>query len=127
MLPIESHTHFIQINLSDLLIELGEDETKSILSSFSVSAPLIGQLGKNFANGNNTLISGDELLKLAIDKVKSIQYEIGGKFVYLECEDNEKLKNFYQRNNFKIFGTRNLDRDETNIKGDYLVQLFAML
>lgn len=46
--------------------------------------------------------------------------------MYLECEDNEKQLNFYQRHNFKIFGKRTLDRDETDVNGDYLVQLFAM-
>lgn len=96
-------------------------------NEYTVSAPLIGQLGKNFRNGNECLISGSDLLQLAIDKVKKIQNEIGGKFVYLECEDNEKLINFYKRNHFKPFGKRNLDRDETDIKGQYLVQLFAMI
>ncbi len=32
---INLNTHFVQINLSDLLDELGEDEVKDILSSFS--------------------------------------------------------------------------------------------
>ena len=173
MFPLDISTHFVEINLSELINEMGEDEAKSILSSFScplnkdvekfikekaiefskrdfakthlvfwvandgsekefvgyytiaskvisierssvnskaarklrehgifdeatnkytVSAPLIGQLGKNFSNGNDTLISGDELLTLAVEKVKNVQKEIGGKFVYLECEDIEKIK-----------------------------------
>lgn len=32
---INLNTHFVQINLSDLLEQLGEDEAKDILSSFS--------------------------------------------------------------------------------------------
>ncbi len=201
-------THFVEMNLSDILEQLGEDETKSILSSFAcplnedveffikhraiefskrttakthlvfwqtedakdielvgyytiaskvikvskdaltggeakklknqglyddvkheftVSAPLIGQLGKNFTNGNDTLISGSDLLTLAINKVKKIQREIGGRFVYLECEDNEKLLAFYKNCGFKVFGKRKLDGDETGIRGKYLIQLFAML
>ena len=200
-------THFVEINLSDMIDQLGENETKSILSSFScplnsdienfikykaiefskrttakthlvfwqtedkeysefvgyytitskvitvdrnvlsnteakklknqgvydenkqeytVSAPLIAQLGKNFSNGNDTLISGADLLQLAVNKIQKIQKEIGGRFMYLECEDNEKLLAFYSKYNFKVFGKRTLDRDETDIKGDYLVQLFAM-
>ena len=200
-------THFVEINLSDMIDQLGENETKTILSSFScplnrdienfikdkaiefskrttakthlvfwetddrkykefvgyytitskvitvdrnilsntearklknqgvydeskqeytVSAPLIAQLGKNFSNGNDTLISGADLLQLAVNKIQKIQKEIGGRFMYLECEDNEKLLAFYNKHNFKIFGKRILDRDETDIKGDYLVQLFAM-
>lgn len=46
--------------------------------------------------------------------------------MYLECEDKKKLLEFYTKNNFKIFGKRNLDRDETDLNGEYLIQLFAM-
>lgn len=90
-------------------------------NEYTVSAPLIGQLGKNYMDGNNTLISGDDLLKLAMEKVKKVQREVGGRFVYLECEDKEKLRSFYERNNFKLFGKRTLDRDETDLVGDYLL------
>ena len=99
------------------------DENKQ---EYTVSAPLIAQLGKNFTNGNDTLISGADLLQLAVNKVRKIQKEIGGRFMYLECEDNEKLLAFYKKHNFKIFGKRKLDRDETDLNGDYLIQLFAM-
>lgn len=57
----------------------------------------------HYSNGNDTLISGSELLQLAIEKVKLVQKEIGGRFVYLECEDNDKLIQFYESNNFKVF------------------------
>lgn len=87
-----------------------------------IPAPLIGQLGKNYVEGNECLISGDELLKMAVEKVREIQNEIGGKFVYLECEDVEYLKSFYPDNGFVLFGSRLLDKDETNIKGSYLLQ-----
>ena len=42
-----------------------------------MSTPLIAQLGKNYQHGYNTLITGDELLKLACDKVKEIQLSLG--------------------------------------------------
>ena len=96
-------------------------------NQYMVSAPLIGQLGKNFANGNDCLISGTDLLQMAIEKAYLIQNEVGGKFVYLECEEEEKLIRFYEKNKFKVFGRRKLDGDETNIKGKCLVQLFCML
>ena len=35
-----------------------------VLKQFYVALPLIGQLGKNFTNGYDKLISGDELLKI---------------------------------------------------------------
>lgn len=96
-------------------------------NEYIVSAPLIAQLGKNYSEGNECLISGSDLLQLAIERVKRVQHEIGGKFVYLECEDEAKLLAFYTKNRFKVFGKRKLDRDETDIKGHYLIQLFAML
>lgn len=69
-----------------------------------VPAILIGQLGKNFANGNDTLVTGDELLQMAVERIRSIQSEIGGKFAYLECEDKKKLLEFYERNGFAPLG-----------------------
>ncbi|MGN1317493.1 MAG: N-acetyltransferase [Lachnospirales bacterium] len=91
------------------------------------SALLIGQLGKNFANGNNYLIEGNELLELALNKIRAVQNEIGGKITYLECEDNEKLIEFYENNGFTSFGKRALDGDETDIKGEHLIQLLQYL
>lgn len=205
---LNQKTHFVEINLSELLEQLGEDRAKAILSSFScplnadverflkdkaiefskrgfskthlvfwetedekeqefvgyytiaskfitidrsavnskearklrelgifdekkndytVAAPLIAQLGKNYTDGNDSLISGDDLLNLAMNRVKKVQNEVGGRFAYLECEDKEDLINFYERNSFKMFGKRNLDRDETDICGTYLLQYFIML
>jgi len=43
------------------------------LKQYSLSAPLIAQLGKNYNKEYNKLITGDELLKMACDKVKEIQ------------------------------------------------------
>lgn len=88
---------------------------------------LIGQLGKNYAAGNDTLISGNELLFMAIERVKKIQLEAGGRYTYLECEDNEKLLAFYENNGFIQFGKRTCDRDETDIKGSYLIQLLKKI
>lgn len=89
-----------------------------------ITAPLIAQLGKNYTNSYNKLITGDELLSMALDKIKEAQMILGGKVIYVECEDVEYLKEFYQSNGFVIFGKRNLDKDEkTDICGNYLMQL----
>ena len=53
------------------LSQYGEYDTHS--KKCTISAILIGQLGKNYTAGNDTLITGDELLKMALDKVKNIQ------------------------------------------------------
>ena len=98
------------------------------MKRYIMSAPLIAQLGKNFNKGYDKLITGDELLKLACDKVKSIQTDVGGKFVYLECEDKPQLIDFYTSNGFVNFGKRNLDKDETDVmSGCYLVQMLRYL
>lgn len=73
------------------------------------------------------LIKGDELLQLALDKIKQIQKEMGGRFVYLECEDKEFLVEFYQQNGFVKFGNRKKDRDEIGVEEDYLVQLLRYM
>lgn len=97
-------------------------------SGIVIVAPLIAQLGKNYANNYNTLISGDELLKLAIDKIKEAQRIIGGKVIYVECEEDEHLETFYKDNGFVEFGRRQLDGDETtDISGTHLVQLLKYL
>lgn len=91
---------------------------------YDIAAPLIAQLGKNYNNNYNKLITGDELLKLACDKVAIVQELIGGKLVYLECEDKPKLVTFYETNGFKNLGKRTLDRDEKDdLYGDYLLQM----
>ncbi len=95
---------------------------------YNIALPLIGQLGKNYHNGYNKLISGDILLKFACNKIKEIHNLIGGRYVFLECEDNEKLKEFYESNGFECFGKRNLERDERDKNnGDYLLQMLRDL
>ncbi len=98
------------------------------LNKYILSAPLIGQLGKNYTNDYNKLITGDELLNVACATVKEAQRLIGGRLVYLECENSLSLINFYKRNGFFNFGRRKLDREEQDkLKGDYLLQFFKSL
>lgn len=94
---------------------------------FTLPVILIGQLGKNFTDGNDKKILGDELLKMALDKTMEVQRMIGGKFVFLECENNQKVLDFYIRNGFRQFGERELDGDETDIRGTTLLQLIKFL
>lgn len=96
--------------------------------SYIIALPLIGQLGKNFYNGYNNLITGDILLKMACDKIKEAQDILGGRFIFLECEDKTKLKEFYESNGFVCFGKRNLEKDEREKNsGEYLLQMLCDL
>lgn len=97
------------------------------MRKYCMAAPLIAQLGKNYRSGYNKLITGDELLKIACQKVQRTQLELGGKFVYLECEDKQVLRRFYERNGFCIFDARRLDADERHLDGEYLLQLIKYL
>lgn len=95
---------------------------------YDMSAHLIAQLGKNYTNGYDKLIRGDELLQIALDKLGSVYQVIGGKFVYIECEDNPKLIRFYADNGFVNFGKRMLDKEEEDrVKGRYLIQMLKYL
>ena len=101
--------------------------TKTNESICKLSAILIGQIGKNFKNGNELLIKGSDLLGLALKKVKEVQEMAGGKITYLECEESEKLIKFYEENGFSVIGSRVLDGDEVDVKGTRLVQLYRYL
>lgn len=89
---------------------------------YTLPVILIGQLGKNYADGNNQYITGDELIELAFNSVETVQRIIGGKAIYLESEEKEYLLDFYQSKSFVQFGKRQLDGDETNLDGKYLIQ-----
>ena len=122
---IDVATSAVSNNCCKKLAQYGQyDKAKKC---YTVAAYLIGQLGKNYSDGNNCLISGDEILKLALDKLKITQRDIGGKYTYLECEDKPKLIKFYEENGFQTFGKRSLDRDETDIDGQYLIQLLKYI
>ena len=93
-------------------------------NGYEISAPLIAQLGKNYTNDYNSLITGDELLKMACDKVKQIQSIMGGKIAYLECADKPSLLEFYGRNGFREFDRRQIVGEEREaFKSEYLVQM----
>ena len=100
----------------------------STLKAYILAAPLIAQLGKNYHNGYNKLITGSELLDEACEKIRRLQFDVGGRFAYLECEDKEKLIDFYAKNGFCEFDIRYLDRDETDkLEGEYLVQMLKYI
>lgn len=56
---------------------------------------LIAQISKNFKDSIDKTIEGSDLLDDAFEKLESAQRTVGGRFVYIECEDIEKVKKFY--------------------------------
>ena len=61
-------------------------------------AVLIGQLGKNQDYKNQ--IDGKTILKTAIEIVYAVHNLIGGRIVFLECANHEKVVKFYEENDF---------------------------
>lgn len=87
------------------------------LKQYELSIPLIGQLGKNYTNSYDKLLSGDELLQFAFEKIRSMQMCVGGKFAYLECAQIPSLVHFYERNGFVALDVRKLDKSEIGLDG----------
>ena len=78
-------------------------------STYTLSAYLIAQLGKNYSDGANEHITGEQLLQAAVDTVKELQYLAGGMVVFLEAENEEKLIHFYEeKNGFKRFDIKEI-------------------
>ena len=76
-------------------------------NSFTVSAFLLAQIGKNYDVEQGKRITGNDLICYANDIMIDIQHRIGGGIIYLDCEDKQHLKNFYiGKNHYKIFGER---------------------
>ena len=105
------------------LLRVSELDKKS--DTYTMSAYLIAQLGKNYSEKDGKMITGAELLGLAWDKIKATQYMFGGMVTFLEAENEEKLLSFYRENRFSQFDTRQTtsDTDESH----ELVQLLRLL
>ena len=82
---------------------------RKIGNKFQINSYLIGQLGKNFSKEAEKKISGADLLTLAFDKVAEASAIIRAKYVWLECDNNEKLINFYSSFGFKQVNPKQLE------------------
>ena len=105
------------------LLRVSELDKKS--DTYTMSAYLIAQLGKNYSENDGKMITGAELLGLAWDKIKATQYMFVGMVTFLEAENEEKLLSFYRESRFSQFDTRQTtsDTDESH----ELVQLLRLL
>ena len=121
--PLTVRGETVSNTMKRKLLRISELDEKS--DTYTMSAYLVAQLGKNFSESGGTEITGAELLKLAWDKIKEIQYLGGGVVTFLEAENEEKLLSFYRDNRFSQFDTRQTtsDTDESH----ELVQLLRLL
>lgn len=79
--------------------------------TYTISAFLLAQFGKNYAVENGERISGTELIKIAIEQLADVQNKIGGTVVYLDCEADAELIRFYEGQKFVLFGERISEND----------------
>ena len=91
---------------------------------YKVSAFLIAQFGKNYAVEQPEDWNGIRLMEKTFETLAKVQHQIGGGVVYLECEDEPKLLEFYQnsQNHFKVFDVR--DSESENITYKQLFRFF---
>ena len=71
---------------------------------YIVNSFLLGQLGKNFNKNilEEDKIKGVELLTIAYNLLIEIKNLINVKYLWIECEDNKKLLDFYSNFGFKL-------------------------
>lgn len=96
------------------------DETTN---SYTVSAFLLAQIGKNYAVDERKRIRGAELMDCVDAILEDIQFRIGGGVVYLDCEDKDKLINFYE----KIGGYRRISERISELDQIKYLQYFKLI
>ena len=120
--PLTVRGETVSKTVKKKLLRISELDEQS--QTYTMSAYLIAQLGKNYKNGANQKISGAELLELAWDIVAKMQYMGGGVVTFLEAENEEKLLSFYKGNRFQQFDTRQTSNED---EPHELVQLLRLL
>lgn len=106
-------------NIRKKITKFSQDNTSS--QYLALPMPLIAQFGKNLNPNISTKISGKNLLNMALQEVLRIEYLLGGKTVYLECDENGKLLDFYSSQGFSRISKR------VTKSGESLVQMFKIL
>jgi hypothetical protein len=86
-----------------------------------IPAFLIGQLGRN-ANIDKTKISGNKILDYAIDTILEARKLVGGRVIILECQDENKLIEFYEKNKFVV-----LQKQSNGSKKENLIQMIRAI
>ena len=103
-----------------LIARISEENTET--GDYTASVYLIAQIGKNYSIQEELQISGNDLLNLALDKLRAAQNLIGGKLVLVEREaDREKLLKFYNDNGFKSWNGRYDKKDQ--IQYDQMIRV----
>lgn len=121
--PLTVRGETVSKTMKKKLMRVSEIDEQS--QTYTMSAYLIAQLGKNFTNGADKKITGEELLEAAWSKIEEIQYRAGGVVTFLEANNEERLLSFYNDNRFQKFDTRQTTSSEA--EPHELVQLLRLL
>lgn len=76
---------------------------KTDQNNYEIPGFLLGQLGKNYSEPARKAraVSGQDILSLAYEKIRQAYSLSGGRILFLECENHEKLLRFYRENGFR--------------------------
>jgi len=121
--PLTIRGETVSNTVKKKLMRVSELDEQS--QTYTMSAYLIAQLGKNYTNGADKRITGGELLEAAWNKIEDIQYRAGGVVTFLEANNDYKLLDFYKENRFQKFDTRQTLAG--NAETHELVQLLRLL
>lgn len=122
--PITVKTENFSNTMRRKIARVGELDEEN--DTYTLSAYLIAQLGKNFTDKANEKVTGEQLLQAAVDTIKELQYMAGGMVIFLEAENEEKLLKFYEeKNGFKRFDTREVKKGTEDVHT--LVQLLKVM
>lgn len=109
---------FLVLNIREYIKmgKAGEDMLRQVFSSFKCEKNLdvesfLTEQSIDFTKKNQSVtyivISPDNLLSIALGKVKELQYMAGGMVAFLESENKDRLLDFYEKQNgFKRFDTK---------------------
>ncbi|MCD1025843.1 GNAT family N-acetyltransferase [Enterococcus sp. SMC-9] len=90
---------------------LCQNGSKTESGGYRVNSYLIGQVGKNYSEHASRIraINGTQILTLAYDMVLKAKELINARYVWIECENTPKLRNFYSDFGFEV-----IENYETN-------------
>jgi hypothetical protein len=89
--------------------------------SYKIPAILIAQFGRNYDEKSSS-IPGLDLMDICLKQIKNILSFLSGKTVFLECEKNQKLIQFYKEKDFIL-----LDNEVFSKNSKELIQMYRLL
>lgn len=90
-------------------------------NTYRLPAVLLAQFGRNFSKTSKS-INGNDLMKIALERIEKAVSLTSGKVSFLECEPNKKIVSFYENCGFRLLDNIVCSKNENE-----LVQMFRVL